>query len=163
MMKPTKYYSSKQEKTIADYLEWSVVTASGARPFNPGDIKSSDYLCECKTHTSKQTRITIKKSVWKKISSEADSIFKKPVLFVDNGTQTIENTWCVIRKPKVLETVYVSLIGGIRDSDTQISFNHTDIDSLFKNNQNGCTEISIGGESLLLMKLETFKILLQNS
>lgn len=148
---------------IADYLGWSVVVASGARPFNLGDIKSSEYLCECKTHMSKQERIIIKKSVWKKISSEADGMLRKPVLFIDNGTQTVENTWCVIRKPKVLETVWVSLIGGMRDSDTQISFNHKDINSLIKNNQNGCAEISIDGESLLLMKLETFKTLLQNS
>ena len=32
--KPTKFYSTKQEQAIADYLGWSAVPASGARSFD---------------------------------------------------------------------------------------------------------------------------------
>lgn len=154
-MKPTKYYSSKQEKMIADYLGWSVVVASGARPFNPGDIKSIEYLCECKTHTSVQKRIVIKKSVWKKISTEAMSVTKKPILFTDNGTQKIEDTWCIIKKPKIFNgAICDKLSGDMRDSATQITFEHIALKEALINNQ--CAELSIDNESLILMRLETF-------
>lgn len=160
MKYPTKYYSSKQEKMIADYLGWSVVVASGARPFNPGDIKSNDYLCECKTHTSEQKRISIKKSVWNKISIEAMSTFKKPALFVDNGTQKADDTWCIIRKPCYFTNgIYVGLQGGVRESETQISFDHSAFKSFLSDKQ--CAEICINGESLILMKLKTFKTLIE--
>ena len=91
----TKKYSNKQERLIADYLGWEVVSGSGARDFNPGDIKSSQWLGECKTHVSIVDRITIKYSVWDKISTEAKSVFKFPALFIDNGSQNIDDTWVV--------------------------------------------------------------------
>lgn len=158
MTKPTKYYSLKQERMIANYLGWSVVVASGARTFNPGDICSKDYLGECKTHMSKRSQIAIKKSVWRKISSEAMSTFKKPILFVDNGTQKIKDTWCVIPNCKLPDSIYVSLLDGIRDSNTQISFDH----EIFANfvHENECAEFFIDNKSLLLMRLETFKDLI---
>ncbi len=157
--KPTKYYSSKQEQMIADYLGWSVVVASGARMFNPGDIKSSDYLCECKTHTSKQSRVVIMKSVWKKISSEAMSVFKKPVLFFDNGTQKIQDTWCVIPDYNYKDSVHTVLFDGMKDSNAQISFEHKLLLDFL--HQDECIKFSIDNESLLLMKIETFKNIIQ--
>ena len=71
MSNPTKFYSNIQESKIAKYLNWEVVSGSGARDFNPGDIKSDMWLGECKTHEIKQSRILFKKAVWAKISSEA--------------------------------------------------------------------------------------------
>ena len=100
MKNPTKYYSTIQEHNIADYLGWSVVPASGARPFNPGDVKASNWLAECKTHTEPKDKIVIKKDVWIKLTNEARSLMKSQVLCIDNGTQKIRNTWCVI--PKIL-------------------------------------------------------------
>lgn len=94
-MKPTKHFSNKQEKLIADYLNWAVVVGSGARDFHPGDITSDDWLCECKTHTSSGHDIYFNRDVWKKLSNEAISKFKFPVLFVDDGSQKVENTWCM--------------------------------------------------------------------
>lgn len=91
----TKDYSSKQEHMIADYLGWSVVSGSGSRNFNPGDVRSTNWLGECKTHTEPQDQIVFYKSVWNKIQQEALSVFKQPVLFVDDGTQKISHTWCV--------------------------------------------------------------------
>ena len=34
-------------------------------------------------------------SVWHKIVDESASQFKRPVLFVDNGTQSLDMTWCM--------------------------------------------------------------------
>lgn len=91
----TKDYSNKQEHMIADYLGWNVVSGSGARDFNPGDIFSPFWLGECKTHTKVSDKIKIYNSHWIKIQEEAKSVFKVPALFVDNGTQKSNNTWVV--------------------------------------------------------------------
>lgn len=153
--KPTKYYSSKQENMIADYLGWSVTPASGARNFNPGDVKSSDWLAECKTHTSPKDRIHIKKEVWLKLANEAKSLFKSPVLIIDNGTQRAENTWCVF--PKRLCGSDMPIVQGFSciESDKSYSFSHARALSLFTDSN--CFEIMIHNQSLLLVKAKFFK------
>lgn len=90
---PTKTYSSRQEKMIADALGWNVVSASGARNFHPGDIRSNTWLGECKTHVSETSTIIFKDATWMKLEAEADSEHLDPVYFVDNGTQSLTNTW----------------------------------------------------------------------
>lgn len=89
----TKDYSSIQEHKVADALGWEVVTGSGARDCHPGDIRSNDWLGECKTHTKPGHQIIFKLSVWQKISKQAQSKFKYPVLIVDDGSQKLEHTW----------------------------------------------------------------------
>lgn len=91
----TKSYSSKQEKQIAQYLGWDVVVGSGSRPLNPGDIIGDMFLGECKTHVDSGNRLVFNKSVWVKICKEAAYRFRYPVLFVDDGSQKLENTWCM--------------------------------------------------------------------
>lgn len=95
MSKPTKYYSTIQENNIANFLGWKVVAGSGARDLSPGDIVGESFLGECKTHTKKVDNIVFFADVWKKICEEAFSRFKYPALFVDDGTQHLENTWVV--------------------------------------------------------------------
>lgn len=94
-MTATKVYSNKQEKMIAEYLGWSVVSGSGARDFHPGDIVADDWIGECKTHVKKQDTIAFYKQHWLKIQREALSVNKYPALFVDNGSQRIDRTWVV--------------------------------------------------------------------
>ena len=94
-MVANKVYSTMQEKRIAKFLGWDTVSASGARDFNPGDIKSSKFLGECKTHRTVSDTIVFKYADWIKIKEEAKSVFKTPVLFVDNGSQNLEDTWCI--------------------------------------------------------------------
>lgn len=95
MSKPTKYYSTIQENTIANFLGWKVVAGSGSRDLSPGDIIGESFLGECKTHTKTVDNIVFFADVWKKICEEAFSRFKYPALFVDDGTQHLENTWVV--------------------------------------------------------------------
>lgn len=92
---PTKHYSSIQENKIAESLGWKVVTGSGSRDCHPGDVESDSWLGECKTHVKRTDKITFNLNVWKKIRDEGASKFKVPVLFVDNGTQLLEYTWCL--------------------------------------------------------------------
>ena len=96
MSKPTKYYSERQENRIASYLGWETVVGSGATPTKPGDIYSDQWLGECKTHIKRTTKITFKLDHWEKIRKEAQSKFKFPILFTDNGTQDIHDTWCLV-------------------------------------------------------------------
>jgi len=107
MSKPTKYYSDIQENMIADYLNWHTVVGSGATATKPGDIQSDQWLGECKTHTKKMDKIVFRFDHWVKIRKEAQSKFKYPVLFTDNGTQKAECTFCLI------DLDVCSLVGAI--------------------------------------------------
>lgn len=95
MSNPTKYYSNIQEKTIANALNWEIVVASGSRSFYPGDIQSSMWLGECKTHTSPGNKILFSKHVWDKLRAEAISKFRYPVYFCDDGSQSLNSTWAL--------------------------------------------------------------------
>lgn len=151
MSKPTKYYSSLQERTIAEFFGWKTVAASGARPFNPGDIKSPRWLAECKTHTDEVERVVISKSVWQKLTNEARSVRKTPILFIDNGTQKIENTWAVL-PAKCLEGKEFEVVDGpFRISDRQITFRHNDMKNLFRRKR-ASTALSINSDTLYLVR-----------
>ena len=157
--KPTKHYSSTQENRIADYLGWSAVSASGARPFTPGDVKSCDWLAECKTHTSITDVLTINKSVWKKISTEAKGCMRKPVLFIDNGTQELKNTYAVIPKRVCIGINLHQVDVPIKEAGTKFTFKHSEASKLLSD-LGSYLPISLHSESLLLMRLESFKELL---
>lgn len=160
--KPTKFYSSRQEKAIADYLGWSVVAASGARMFNPGDVISGQYLCECKTHTEKKSAIEIKKPVWRKITSEATSVLKRPVLFVDNGTQTVENTWCIVPKRFFSLEKFHMVAVQMKESKTKFTVLCKNLSTTFSSLCDYGT-LNVDGESLILVSLETFRYMCSNT
>lgn len=91
-----KEASNLQESRISKYLGWNKVVASGARNFHPGDIESEDWLGECKTHTKVSNKVIFHKDIWDKICSEAQSKMKYPILFVDNGSQLLTDTYCMV-------------------------------------------------------------------
>lgn len=92
----TKDFSSKQEKMIAEKLGWTVVAGSGAAACHPGDVIGDDWLGECKTHTTPGHKLFFSKSVWDKIKNEAMIKRRFPILFVDDGTQKSNHTWCLL-------------------------------------------------------------------
>ena len=132
MAKPTKYYSSIQERRIAEYYGWSVVVASGARPFHPGDVKSSKWLAECKTHVQETDKLTISKAVWRKLANEAKSQRKLPILFIDNGTQKIDNTWAVVQGRCLDGQGFENIDAPLNVSEGQITFKHSELKPLYK-------------------------------
>lgn len=69
--KPTRYYSSKQEKQVSKKLGGTQVKNSGATMFQKGDVTTSDWLIECKTKTSHSDSISIKKEWIEKNNKEA--------------------------------------------------------------------------------------------
>ena len=131
----TKTYSNKQEKLIADALGWQVVSASGARNFHPGDIKSSKWLGECKTHTSETSYISFKESTWMKLESEADSEHKDPAYFVDNGSQNITSTWVMFDHKRssgnfeyfIIDSQNCSQISRKFRGQVNVNFDHIDM------------------------------------
>lgn len=117
-----KQYSSEQEKTIAKYLGWRVVSGSGSRSLYPGDVVSEYWLGECKTHVTPNHSITFNHNVWKKIQKEAAAKFKYPVLFVDDGSQLLQKTWCLFSRDVLM---YSDLVQDYPYSiRTNISFKH---------------------------------------
>lgn len=59
--KPTRYYSTTQEKHVASLLGGRVQPNSGATPFFKGDVVARDFLVECKTTTTCKESFSIKK------------------------------------------------------------------------------------------------------
>lgn len=108
MTESTKSFSKKQEKLVASELGGYPVGLSGAGPANPGDVKTYDWLVECKTHTKPDHSILFDIDVWKKIENEAIGIHRKPVLIVDDGSQSISRTWCLCRADNVNLNGYIS-------------------------------------------------------
>lgn len=110
----TKDFSKIQESRIADYLDWKVVSGSGARDFYPGDVESESWLGECKTHMKSSEIVVFYRKHWDKICAEAATKFKYPALFVDCGTQKVQDTWVLfdlrLVKPANCEITSTSIV-----------------------------------------------------
>jgi hypothetical protein len=76
--KPTRFYSDRQEKTVAKAIRGKQTSNSGATPYSKGDVTSGDkngWLFECKTCVKDQESFTIHKKWFEKNLEE--SIFMK--------------------------------------------------------------------------------------
>lgn len=78
----TKYKSILQENKVATELKAKTVIASGSLWNHKGDVRSAEFLVECKT--TKNSYYSLKHSVWEKIHREAvkDGL-RIPVMCVD--------------------------------------------------------------------------------
>ena len=128
--KGNRHFSDKQEHQVANALGWSVVTGSGARHLYPGDISGIDWLGECKTHATPNRPILFDMKVWSKINEEAAARHRYPVLFVDDGSQKLDRTWCMI--PESIDIADLHPEIGIVDYPKSIkstaTFIHTKMD-----------------------------------
>lgn len=59
--RPTRFYSSKQEKHIAKVTGGKQIANSGATAFSKGDVRTEDWLFEAKTKTAESQSMSIKK------------------------------------------------------------------------------------------------------
>lgn len=127
----TKDFSKIQEHRIAEYLGWTVVSGSGARDFYPGDIEGESWLGECKTHMKPSEIVVFYRKFWDKICEEAQSKFKYPALFVDCGTQKIDDTWVLfdasIVNPANCELISTSIV----KTGVNIRFNINDLNRYY--------------------------------
>ena len=166
--KNNKYFSNKQESMIADYLGWGQVTGSGARPFAPGDVNSYQWLGECKTHDTERANIVFLKRHWFKICEEAWSKSRYPVLFVDNGTQTSQNTW-VMTTLSMFDPSRTNVIEGLRNTSTKGNSLTFDISSATALHKSGSLSDKFNvfklhwDKDLAVMPLSTFRDFIQEN
>ena len=60
-MRPTRFYSNRQEKHIAKVTNGKQTANSGATAFSKGDVRTEQFLIEAKTCTSEKQSFSIKK------------------------------------------------------------------------------------------------------
>lgn len=161
----TKDFSSIQEPRVADALGWEVVTGSGARPCVPGDVKSDQWLGECKTHTEPGHKIFFDLAVWDKIQKEADATHRSPALIVDDGSQDLKHTWVLCRDVSVSHTDLAmtdpnfAIRKNISFDDTKVAEH---LKSLYKSGGGSivfnhiCIEINWNNQMVYVMPFETF-------
>ena len=95
----TKFKSDLQEKQVASDLQGRVQIASGALD-DKADVKSRDFLCECKT--TEKDFYTLKADTWNKIQREAYKLGLCPIMCIqtnDEGVNLRQNRmYCLMRK-----------------------------------------------------------------
>jgi hypothetical protein len=166
MSLPTKYYSNRQEAAVADFLGWKRTSASGARPFDKGDIQSEEYCGECKTFCREVASISFKYSDWQKICKEALSCMKKPVLFTDDGSQKVENTYCIVPTKfcifpdgRTINYRVASSSCHFGVSEKRITVAKKAVEDALSGGFDGVTFCE-WGDQLCIMRLSTFKSML---
>lgn len=67
----TKYYAERQEQYVAKILGGRVQPGSGCGKFSKSDVRSGDFLVECKTAMTTKQAFSIKKDWLEKLRAEA--------------------------------------------------------------------------------------------
>ena len=96
--KPTRFYSTKQEKAVAKAVGGKQTANSGATPWQKGDVTtkgSNGFLIECKTKTSHSESISIKKEWFEKQKQEATFMGKPYSAVVFNFGPGEENHYII--------------------------------------------------------------------
>lgn len=93
--KPTRAFSDKQEKSIANALGGRQTANSGATPWQKGDVLTKEFLIEAKTKTSASESISLKKEWFIKNNYEASEMGKKYTALVFNFGPGEENHYVI--------------------------------------------------------------------
>ena len=75
-MRPTRFYSKKQETKVAKAVGGKRTANSGATTFSKGDVTTDLFLIECKTCTEPRKSFTLKKEWFDKNKEEAFAMHK---------------------------------------------------------------------------------------
>lgn len=85
-VRPTRFYSKKQENHIAKAVGGKRTANSGATPFSKGDVTTDDWLFEAKTCTTEKKSFSIKREWIDKNREEAFAMHKDyNALVIDFG------------------------------------------------------------------------------
>lgn len=76
MARPTRFYSSAQEKRVAKAVGGKRTANSGATKFSKGDVNTDLFLLECKTCTEPRKSFTLHKDWFDKNKEEAFAMNK---------------------------------------------------------------------------------------
>lgn len=69
--KPSRFFSSSQEKSIAKAVNGKVIKNSGATMFQKGDVTTASWLLEAKTCMTDKKQFTLKEDWFRKNKQEA--------------------------------------------------------------------------------------------
>ena len=97
-MKPTRYYSKRQENQIAKAIGGKRVSNSGATAFHKGDVKSKNWLIEAKTLTKVKDSFSIKKAWLIKNKEEAFAMNRRYEALAFNFGPDEENYYVISEK-----------------------------------------------------------------
>lgn len=75
-MRPTRFYSNRQEKQVAKAVGGRQTANSGATAFIKGDVNTDMFLIECKTCIKSQKTFTLKREWFDKNKEEAFAMGK---------------------------------------------------------------------------------------
>ena len=76
-VRPTRFYSNKQEKAVAKAVGGKQTPNSGATPWIKGDVVAEEWLIECKTTTTPKESFSVKKAWLEKNKEEAFAMGKQ--------------------------------------------------------------------------------------
>lgn len=155
----TKLYSSMHESAIAKYLNWSVVSGSGARPCCVADIESEEFLGECKTHVEPQRTYIFVNKVWEKLLKESMFAHRYPALFIDDGHQTYSTTLVAIPQyamPVELLSEYSFI--NIEPNLSSVTVSTKLVESM---NSKMIFSSMLGSSKVYIMPCATFKAILE--
>lgn len=94
--KPTRHYSTKQEKYVAKEFNATRTKNSGATMFQKGDLLMDKFLLECKTKTSDADSISIKKEWLEKIVKESLMMGKDYCALIFNFGPSSQKNYVII-------------------------------------------------------------------
>jgi hypothetical protein len=92
---PTRYYSKKQEESVAKATGGRRSKNSGATMFDKSDVSTDKFNLECKTKTSHSESISIKKEWFAKNKEEAMFMGKPYSAVVFNFGPDEENHYII--------------------------------------------------------------------
>lgn len=95
MNRPTRFYSSRQEKKVAKAVGGKQVSNSGATAFNKGDVTSDNFLIECKTCVEDKKSFSIKQDWLEKNKEEAFEMGKDYSALAFNFGPSSENYYVI--------------------------------------------------------------------
>lgn len=96
--KSTRYYSDKQEKSIAKAVKGKQTPNSGATAFSKGDVITDSFLLEAKTQTSKKRTFTLHEEWFTKNQEEAFAMGKEHSAVVFNFGPNEPNYYVIDEK-----------------------------------------------------------------
>ena len=97
-MKSTRYYSDRQEKQVARGIGGRQVANSGATSFHKGDLKTKNFLIECKTAVQHKNSFAIKLEWLLKNKEEAFAMNKSHNALAFNFGPDEENYYIIDEK-----------------------------------------------------------------
>ena len=97
-IRPTRFYSSKQEKQVAKAIGGRTVANSGATAFNKGDVTTDNILIECKTCVTEKKSFSIKKEWLEKNKEEAFEMGKDYSVLAFNFGPDTSNYYVINEK-----------------------------------------------------------------